>query len=491
MLSRKRPSTILAYFLVAVILLVVPFRVLRTATSPPIPSSHNSADEPDFWEWDTTTRFSRGKDSQVENDRLCDAFPTEILSQIQVVLKIGSSEPADRINTQISTVTRCITNLLIVSDRESELHGHRVHDILATLPESFRANTSDFEWYDAFRQGQAESPDDNGRLGWNLDRFKFLPMVEQAFGVNPTAKWFVFLESDTYIVWDNLFRMLDHFDPSVPMYMGSPSPGRHTEEDVTTWFAYGGAGFVLSFAAIEKLVSRKIGSHGAYLQPSLSMQYEDLIKNDRCGDSVLGWALYEKGVKLMGMWPMFNPHALHSVPFGGAHWCQPVISMHKTLLPDMEGLTTFENQRNWKVRHSMSHLLQYFHDLLTRNCFLQYPLLYADLFDYLKMGSFEHLRDFDNADWGGWSEPPESPAHTSFEACSTTCHDHPECLSYTYNSSGHCFFIRTVRLGSKKTSVDSEERMTAGWDLEKIQSWRVNNQCEKPRWMKPSITRIF
>ena len=129
--------------------------------------------------------------------------------------------------------------------------------------------------------------------------------------------------------------------------------------------------------------------------------------------------------------------------------------------------------------------------LLTRNRLLQYPLLYADLLDYFKLGSFEHLPDWDNADWGGWQEPPESPAHTSLEACGTVCHDHPECFSYTYHSSGNCFFTRTMRLGTKKTSVDSEVRMTAGWDLAKMQSWRVNHQCEKPQWVKPSITRIF
>lgn len=79
---------------------------------------------------------------------------------------------------------------------------------------------------------------------------------------------------------------------------------------------YGGSGFVISAAALEKLVHRKTGTYGEYTELSLSAQYADLIKGGDCGDTVLGWVLNEKGVKLLGVWPMFNPHALHSIPFG-------------------------------------------------------------------------------------------------------------------------------------------------------------------------------
>lgn len=354
---RKFTNTAVVYFLLVVVLLVGSYRALRS----PSPASPITQDGPDFWEWDTNTRFNN--DNAVRNGKkhsLCDAFPADVLSQIQVVLKVGSSEPSDRIDTQISTVTQCIPNILIVSDQDSELHGHHVHDVLESLPESFRNNTPEFEAHDAIAQGQPPDAVDD-RLGWNLDRFKFLPMVEKAYRLSPSAKWFVFLESDTYFVWDNLFRLLDKFDPWTPWYMGSPSPGRHTKDDEVTWFAYGGAGFVLSIGALEKLFAQSFWSSKA----SLSEQYEELVKTDNCGDSVLGWVLHEKGVKLTGLWPMFNAHALNGVPFG-PHWCQPVISLHKTLLPDMEGLVKWENQRGWKVcqQHLFAfHLLRCIHDL--------------------------------------------------------------------------------------------------------------------------------
>ncbi|KAA8651110.1 glycosyltransferase family 31 protein [Aspergillus tanneri] len=421
--------------------------------------------ETDYWDWETSTRFRRPDTAaklNVKNDNICDTFPTHLLSRIQVVLKIGSSEPMDRLTTQTSTVTRCISNLIIVSDRRSELNGHHVYDILATLPGSYHESSEDFQAYDLMQRGKSI----DAAQGWRLDRFKFLPMVEFSYEMNPTAEWFVFLESDTYFVWDNLFRLLDHFDPSVPLYFGSPSPGKE-DRGKRTFFAYGGAGFVLSAAAIDKLVARKIGSHGEYIESPLSKRYEELLKADPCGDSVLGWALHERGVQLSGLWPMFNPHPLHGIPFDNAYWCQPVISMHKSLLADMEALVKWEHKRDREK-----------------------PLLYADLFEYLKLGTMERQNDWDNGDWGGFQEPPESAAHKSVENCREACHKHTACRSYTYDHAGHCVFVPTMRLGTAKPAT-ADVQLSAGWDLEKLKNWRATHPCEKPLWVKPSTTRIF
>lgn len=156
------------------------------------------------------------------------------------------------------------------------------------------------------------------------------------------------------MVWDNLFRFLDQFDPAFPLYLGSPSPGAALEDEKKVWFAYGGAGFVLSRGAMDKLLQRKVGIQGMFMQPTLSQEYMPLIAGDCCGDSALGLVLYNKGVLLSGLWPMFNAHSLQGVPFGDRHWCQPVISMHKSLMTDMKGLAKWESQRNRTVR--LEHL---------------------------------------------------------------------------------------------------------------------------------------
>lgn len=240
---------------------------------------------------------------------------------------------------------------MIFSDRDQMVGSHRAYDILADLPASYKWNNSDF---DVYYGAPAKGPD-KAAPGHRLDRYKFLPMIERTHQMNPTADWFVFLEADTYIVWDNLFRLLEHFDPNVPLYMGSPSPGRGGKKGQTTWFAFGGTGVVLSSAAMNKLVARDTGSYGEYTQPSLTEKYEEVVKSDPCGDSVLGWALYEAGVELSGFWPMFNPHPFNSIPFSDAYWCQPLISTHRSSPDEMRAFSKWEAQRGWGVWASPVH----------------------------------------------------------------------------------------------------------------------------------------
>ncbi|KAJ5452140.1 hypothetical protein N7445_000323 [Penicillium cf. griseofulvum] len=428
--------------------------------------------EQDYWTWETRTQFRKSQHGNDSDDTgrsqngTCDTFPSDLLSHIQITLKTSATEDPNRVDTHMASVTRCISNLLVVSDKETEIHGHHVHDILADLPLSARNHIPEFNGYDALQRGENNI---DGAAGWKLDRFKFLPMVERAKKVNPGAEWYVFLETDTYMVWDNLFRMLEQFNPSFPLYMGSPSPGRGVGDGKTNWFAYGGAGFVLSRSAVDTLVAREIDKYGQFVGPSVSEEYMQVTKEDCCGDSVLGFALYEKGIELSGMWPMFNPHPLNSIPFGDDHhWCQPAISMHKSQLSDMTGLADWEDGRDRTN-----------------------PLLYADLVEYLRLGELPERKGWDNGAWGGIIEQPDTlPQHESLEACRQACHDKDWCMSYTYDTVGACVFVRSLKLGAA-SKPEIADQFTAGWDNEKIQNWQANNKCEKPVWMKPSLTRIF
>lgn len=343
---------LLASFLtVSTILLLTLYSGGLSQDISPATKNTNTTSE-DHWTWETRTQFRKAtqanepESSSRSRNYTCANFPADVLSRIQIVLKTSATENPNRLETHMASVSRCISNLLVVSDKESELHGHRIHDVLADLSPSARKLIPEFEGYDALQRGEAI----NGTAGWSLDRFKFLPMVERAKIVNPAAEWYVFLETDTYFVWDNLFRLLGQFDPAFPLYMGSPAPGRGIGDGRVNWFAYGGAGFVLSRAAVDALVAREVGDYGEFVGPSLSEQYMHTVEADCCGDSVLGFALYEKGIELSGMWPMFNAHPLDSIPFGDDdHWCQPAISMHKSQLGDMTGLADWEDARDRTV----------------------------------------------------------------------------------------------------------------------------------------------
>ena len=286
---------------------------------------------------------------------LCASFPNHLLQRIQPVLKMGHGEKREQILAQLNTVSACFDaqELLLFSDMDETILGRHAIDVLANLPEAYRIDNPDFEPYDTLQQmldspGAYDRSKDPtiGKNGWKLDKYKFLAEVERAWLMKPGRDWYVFYETDTYIVWDNMFRFLSTLDPAAPFYIGSPSPGR--EE---TWFANGGPGFVLSRGAMDKLLSRdrpllegpRSGSQFV-AAPPLTLRGMDLVKGDCCGDSVLGWMLWEAKVPLSGFFPLFNTYPVHGIPYTERSWCQPVITMHKSTPEDMLALWRWEHR---------------------------------------------------------------------------------------------------------------------------------------------------
>ena len=74
----------------------------------------------------------------------CQNFPKALLSEVQVVLKVAAGETSVN-KAHLSTVTSCITNLIIVSEAEERLGDREVIDILAELPKSYEVNNLDFQ----------------------------------------------------------------------------------------------------------------------------------------------------------------------------------------------------------------------------------------------------------------------------------------------------------------------------------------------------------
>ena len=318
--------------------------------------------DPEFYPFETTSQFfpvSQDIEGKTTKE-LCDSFPSYITHRIQPVLKMGYGEKRNKIEAQLDSVSACFSDeeLLIFSDLNETVRDRNVIDILADLPASYAVDNPHFQNYVSMQELRrngtlnADTIAAAGINGWDLDKFKFLPMVERAWAMRPGRDWYVFYETDTYIVWDNMFRFLSTLDPSTPQYIGSPSPGRHDttrRKPLKTWFANGGPGFVLSRAAIERLLFRKAGpTTGQYLDPPLGVKWLDLLRRDCCGDSVMGWTLWNVSVPLGGYWPMFNPHPLHGVPYSDLYWCQPVITLHKTRPEDMLDLWRWEHGRRQK-----------------------------------------------------------------------------------------------------------------------------------------------
>ena len=339
-----------------------PFRS-KDGTPQPAPPSEDGSRRPEFLPWETTSGFhpvSFPDIGAVTDDDLCRSFPQHKLAYlVQPVLKFGHGDQPARVESQLSSVSACLDDLLIFSDYEETIAGRHVYDVLANTPASYRDDNPDFINYltlhNLNENGTALKPNDPRPEinGWIIDKYKFLPMIEQAWVLRPNKRWYFFYESDTYVVWDNVFRLLENLDADTPTYLGSPSPGRHTDKDEVTFFANGGPGYALSRGAMKKLLARKVGKDGDYIEAPLSHRWLELLRHECCGDSVVGWALFTAGIAISGLWPMFSPNAPHNIPFGHRHWCQPMMTMHKMKPEYMVDFWKWEHvSRNRDVRHS-------------------------------------------------------------------------------------------------------------------------------------------
>lgn len=314
---------------------------------PRVPFTLNSANRQYPGQIDRHPSLLNKEISCAENASCC-ILPTSRLPEFQVVFKMGASESMDQVYSNLNHTSKCISNVLVVSDKEQKVGRFHAHDVIADLPPWYRKHNKELEDYDKLNKPDTDASSISYANGHRLDKFKFLPMIEYAYKANPTAKWFIFLEADTFIAWNNVFQLLDQYNHSLPLYFGSPAPGRILPHGEKTWFAHGGTGYVLSSAAMDLLVSRTNSLHGQYL-PRLSEQFQTLIKEDCCGDSVLGYALAWKGIPLTGLNPMFNPHSLHMLSFSTASWCVPIISIHKAQGQDIAGLSDFVAAKNKSI----------------------------------------------------------------------------------------------------------------------------------------------
>jgi hypothetical protein len=306
-----------------------PYTKLHTKSFfPPLKSASSSSVDPDY----------------------CANFPTSQLDNIQVVLKTGAGDK-QKSRAHLSTVTSCISNILIVSDHDEKIGDHPVVDVLAELPASYAVNNTDFQAYADHKKAHAEGDTvDYAVSGWKLDRFKYLPMVDKAYELNPTAKWYVFLETNTYFFWDTLFRLLDQLKSTDLHYMGAPGPvSKSNDRD----YIFGQAGFVLSQGLMKKLLPPK--ASGGF--DKLSHRYEENVKNDCCGDAVLAYAILNTtDTRLESLHPTFSGEDLREIKVDRERWCVPLLSLHKIAPEQMEKLWKWERTRPYTIVRQTSDL---------------------------------------------------------------------------------------------------------------------------------------
>ena len=421
----------------------------------------------------------------------CQNFPKDLLAEVQVVLKVSSSD-GSATKAHLGTVTSCITNLIIVGDREERLGDRTVLDILAELPKSYESNNLDFQAYVEQKKAHTEGETvKESQRSFKLDRFKYLPMVDKAYTASPKAKWFVFLESDVYFFWDTLFRLLSQMDHTEPHYLGAPHRGSEGR-----YFAYGGAGFVLSQGLMKKLIPPKTTGTTTEIarESRISYRYEDWVKEESRGDAVLAYAIQNAtGHKLEALHPTFSSDQLKDVMTTHDRWCVPLLSLHQLKPEQMENLWKWERTRPY---NKVGRLLSLFTTLYTNH--LQYPFTYSSLLSY----THSFLAQGPSREW--WDNlstapvPNDRPAHRNAGSCGSECAADPACLQWSYAQTV-CRHADYIKLGN---SVDRENGgqgdMSSGWDTGTLRGLGFGVEgkngerefyagCERATWLSPTV----
>lgn len=274
---------------------------------------------------------------------------------ILLIMKTGGTSMWKRLlihlTTTLSNERISPSNIVIYSDLPETIGTFKIVDIFANMTTKVK-QSPDFEHYiqqpeyqanNAYVEAAGINGDDWGPAGgWVIDKYKFIPLIQHAGENWPHAKWYVYMEDDTYLFLPNVRKYLASFDHRGKHYLGSYA----AKSDVV--FAHGGAGFAISRGAWEESFGKK---------PNMSEDYHQYTADHCCGDQVLAKALTDNGVSFgenggdeKFTWG-FNPLVHWTFPFSKHNWCSPLLSWHKVHNRDVAQYYEFEKSWDFTVSH--------------------------------------------------------------------------------------------------------------------------------------------
>ncbi|KAH7357561.1 hypothetical protein BKA66DRAFT_445594 [Pyrenochaeta sp. MPI-SDFR-AT-0127] len=419
---------------------------------------------------------SKPSTSQDDDSTFCPQ--SKLADDVLVVLRTGATESLQKVPVHFRTTLRCVPHFTVFSDFDEEIEGHPVQDVLRGVSEKTKQEHEDFKLYHHLqkhgRNGlktQQVITGMSGSLkgdylqtekeGWRLDKWKFLPMIDQALEKKPDAKWFVFIEADTYLGWNNLLEYLGKFDDSKPYYIGKHLYINDVE------FGYGGAGFILSNPAMRKVSQQR---------STRIKEYEDFTKSNWVGDCALGKVLEDVKVPLHRAFPHFqgdSPATLNPAiqKIDRDLWCYPTITYHHVSPTEIEELWEFE--QDWYKRHEIT--------LRHRDVFMEMVRPKIDN-SILEWDNMSDEKDYNAHDHSSSPNEFERNAWKSFEHCRALCDDQDDCIQFSFDA-GSCGISTTFRLGYAMP----KERIRSGWMLDRVDDHfrSLEDRCGIRDWFAP------
>jgi hypothetical protein len=230
---------------------------------------------------------------------------------VMVVLKTSKAE-IEKLSGHLSNLLSCVPTFAIFSDHAGEFQGHKVYDALDSISHDVKFKNNEFQEYQLMHADAEHKPD--AKKTADLDKWKFLPMVYKAYHMNPSAKFFVFLEADTSLSWTNVLQWFNRLDYRIPYYSGAPYFIAGTQ------VAQRGAGIFLSQGAIRRYAK----SYDEIYQT----KWEKDTGTECCGDLMLAKALGDAHVEFYASWPLLQSEQPSTLDYTRKHWCAPAVSWH-------------------------------------------------------------------------------------------------------------------------------------------------------------------
>ncbi|KAL1801209.1 hypothetical protein ACET3X_001551 [Alternaria dauci] len=250
-----------------------------------------------------------------------EAVPTQVVEKfcsdadgakdVMIVLKTSKAE-IEKLSGHLSNLLSCVPTFAIFSDHAGEFQGHKIHDALDSISHDIKFKNNEFKEYQLMHADAEHKLD--AKKTTELDKWKFLPMVYKAYHMNPSAKFFIFLEADTSLSWTNVLQWLNRLDYRIPYYSGAPYYIAGTQ------VAQRGAGIMLSQGALRRYAK----SYDELYQT----KWEKDTSTECCGDLMLAKALADAHVEFYASWPLLQSEQPTTLDYTRKHWCAPAVSWH-------------------------------------------------------------------------------------------------------------------------------------------------------------------
>ncbi|TKA23585.1 hypothetical protein B0A50_07419 [Salinomyces thailandicus] len=395
---------------------------------------------------------------------------------IMVLLKTGATELYQKLPTHIvTTLGTCVPHFMIFSDLAQNFADIPIHDAIAPVSKSFREHHEDFELYRKLQQYQSEGQDMHRLSGggsWNLDKWKFLPMLHQAFeSAGDNIEWFFLMEADTSVSWTNLLQWLRTMDPQNPFYLGAQNVIGDTV------FAHGGSGVVISRRAADMLTHKRTQMGKA----AYDEEWEESTSTSCCGDEIMARAFAQVDVPLTPSWPLIQGETVSSIDWKEDHWCTVALTWHHVTPIEVDAMFQFEmawvDEHGWDTPYLFRDVHNYFisrHITVNRtswnNLSKDHKFISPDLSTDDKATAKKEFAKF---------KMFEQKSVASQDACAAACQRHKSCVQWMHTP-GRCYLGNVMRFG--KSDERDSEHWVSGWMNERIESFAEKLAGCRTRW---------